>query len=99
MFEEELACGAGKSGQQLAEIAGGAFEGLHPGREQIEGERHGREEVRREPLRVDHCADFAIGRLAPCGMGDLGREEIAASPARRFRDAASEFAAFAVSLT
>jgi hypothetical protein len=29
-------------------------------------------------------------------MGDLGGEEIAASPARRFRDAAAEFAALAV---
>ena len=29
-------------------------------------------------------------------MGDLGNEEIAASPARRFRNAASEFAALAV---
>jgi signal transduction histidine kinase len=29
-------------------------------------------------------------------MGNLGREEIAASPARRFRDAAPESAAFAV---
>ena len=29
-------------------------------------------------------------------MGDLGREEIAASLARRFRDAAAEFAALAV---
>jgi hypothetical protein len=29
-------------------------------------------------------------------MGDLGREEVAACPARRFRNAAAEFAAFAV---
>ena len=29
-------------------------------------------------------------------MGDLGREEIAARPARRFRDTAAEFAALAV---
>ena len=29
-------------------------------------------------------------------MGDLGGEEIAASPARRFRDAAPQFAALAV---
>jgi hypothetical protein len=29
-------------------------------------------------------------------MGDLGREEIAACPTRRFRDAAAEFAALAV---
>jgi len=41
-------------------------------------------------------ADFAIGSVAPGGMGDLGREEIAACPSRRFRDAATEFAALAV---
>jgi hypothetical protein len=29
-------------------------------------------------------------------MGDLGREEIAASPARRLRNAAAEFATFAI---
>jgi hypothetical protein len=29
-------------------------------------------------------------------MGDLGREEIAPGPARRFRNAAAEFAALAV---
>ena len=29
-------------------------------------------------------------------MGDLGREEIAASPSRRFRNAAAEFAALAI---
>ena len=41
-------------------------------------------------------ADLPIGSLAPGGMGDLGREEIAACPACRLRDAAAEFAAFAV---
>ena len=41
-------------------------------------------------------ADLPIGDLAPGDMGDLGREEITASPACRFRDAAAEFAALAV---
>jgi hypothetical protein len=33
------------------------------------------------------CADLAVGHLAPDDMGDLGREEIAASLARCFRNA------------
>jgi hypothetical protein len=45
---------------------------------------------------VNERADFAIGSLAPCGMGDLGREEIASGSSRRFRNAAPEFAALAV---
>jgi hypothetical protein len=47
-------------------------------------------------FKIDQRADFAVGSLAPGGMGDLGREEIAAGFARRLRDAAAEFAAFAV---
>ena len=43
MFEEELVRGAGEGWQQLDQIARGAFEGVPPGREQIERERHGRE--------------------------------------------------------
>jgi hypothetical protein len=49
-----------------------------------------------QPIRVDERADLAIGSLAPGDMGDLGREEIAAYLARRFRIAASQFAAVAV---
>jgi hypothetical protein len=96
MFEKELARGAGESRQQLDQIARGAFEGVPPGREQIEGKRHARQEVRREPLRIDERADFSVGSFTASGMDDLGREEIAASLARRFRDPASEFAALAV---
>lgn len=96
MFEEKLAREAGKSRQELDQIARGAFGCVPPGRKQIEGERHGRQEVRREPLRVDERADLAIGSLASGGMGDLGREEIAAYSACRLRDAAAEFAALAV---
>ena len=73
-----------------------AFGSVPPGGEQIEGERHARQKVRREPLRVDQCADLAICSLAPGDMANFGREKIAASPARRFRDAAAEFAALAV---
>ena len=47
-------------------------------------------------FKIDQRADFAVGSLAPGGMGDLGREELAAGFARRLRDAAAEFAAFAV---
>ena len=69
---------------------------MPPGRQQVEGERHGRKQVCRQPLRVDQRANFPIGGLTPRNVGDLGREEIAASFARRFRDAAAEFAALAV---
>ena len=68
---------------------------MPPGREQIERQGHARQEICRQPLRVDQRADFAVGSLAPCGMGDLEREEIAASLARRLRDAAAEFPALA----
>ena len=95
MFEEKLARGAGESRQQLDQIARGAFECVPPGGEQIELQGHAQQEVCREPLRVDQRADFAVGSLAPGGMGDFGVEEIAAAPARRLRDAAAEFAAFA----
>ena len=96
MFEKKLRSVSGERRQQFTEIARGAFECLHPGGQQIEGEWHGRKQVRRQPLRVDQRADFAIGNFTPGNMRDLGREEIAASLARRFRDAAAEFAAFAV---
>ena len=67
-----------------------------PGGEQIERQGHARQEVCGQPIRVDQRADFAVGSLAPGGMGDCGVEEIAAAPARRLRDAAAEFAAFAI---
>ena len=67
-----------------------------PGRKQIERERHARQEICRQPLRVNERADLAIGSLAPGDMGDLGGEEIAASLARGMRDAAAEIAALAV---
>ena len=44
----------------------------------------------------DERADLPISSLAPGGMGDFGREEIAAAPARRFGNPAAEFAALAV---
>jgi hypothetical protein len=69
--------------QQLDQIARRAFGCVPPGRQQIERQGHARQEVRREPLRIDERADFAVGSLAPGGMGDFGGEEIAASPARR----------------
>jgi hypothetical protein len=96
MFEEELARRAGESRQQLDQIARGAFQCVPPGREQVERQGHARQEVCRQPIRVDQRADLAIGSLAPGGMGDLGREEIAASPARRFGNPAAEFAALAI---
>jgi hypothetical protein len=96
MFEEELMRGAGESRQQLDQIARRALECVPPGRQQIDGQGHGREQVCREPLCVDQRADFPIGSLAPGGMGDVGGEEIAACPARRFGDAAAEFAALAL---
>ena len=65
MFEKKLARGAGESRQELDQMARRAFECVSPGREQIEGERHGREQVRREPLRVDQRADLPVGSLAP----------------------------------
>src|SRR5207302_1757080 len=67
-----------------------------PGCEQIEREGHAGKKIRRQPLRVDHRADFAIGSFAPGDVGDFGREEITASPACRLRDPAAEFATFAV---
>ena len=90
MFEEELMRGAGEGGQRRA------FEGVPPGRQQIEGERHAGKEVCRQPLRVDERADFVIGSLAPGSMSDLGGEEIAPGFACRLRDAAAEFAPLAV---
>src|ERR1700730_1463547 len=96
MFEEKLARRGGERRQQLDQIARRAFEYVPPVGEEIERQGHAGKEVCREPLRVDQRADLAIGSLAPGGMGDLGREEIAASPARRLRDAAAEFAALAV---
>ena len=69
---------------------------MAPGREQIEGERHGGEQVCRHPFLVDQRADLAIGSLAPGGMGDLRCEEISACFTCRLSDAATEFAAFAV---
>ena len=51
MLEEKLARGAGEGWQEFKEIARGAFERVPPGRQQIEGERHGREQVRRESAR------------------------------------------------
>ena len=88
--------GASEGRQQLQEAAGGAFECVHPGRQQIERHGDARQQIRREPLLVDQRADLPIGDLAPGDMGNLGREEIAASPACRFRDAAAELAALAV---
>jgi hypothetical protein len=44
-----------------------------------------------QPLGVDQRASLASGYA-----GDLGREEIAASPARHFGNPAAEFAALAV---
>jgi len=51
---------------------------------------------RKSAAEMLHCADFAIGRLTPGGMGYFGGEEIAARFARCFRNAAAEFAAFAI---
>jgi hypothetical protein len=59
MFEEELARGAGESRQQFDQIARRAFECVPPRGEQIERQGHARQEVRRQPLRVDERADFA----------------------------------------
>ncbi len=53
VFEEKLRSVSGEGWKLLPEIAGCAVEGRLPRREQIEGERHGREQVRREPLRVN----------------------------------------------
>jgi energy-coupling factor transporter ATP-binding protein EcfA2 len=96
MFEKKLRGVSGERWQQLTEIAGSALGYLHPGRQQIEGEGHGREQVCREPLRIDQRANFAIGGLAPGHMADLECEEIAASRARRLGNPAAEFAALAV---
>src|SRR3982074_1387509 len=69
MFEEELARGAGEGWQELDQIARRAFEWVPPGREQIERQGHVRQEICRQPLRVDERADLAIGSLTPGGMG------------------------------
>jgi hypothetical protein len=53
-----------------------------PGYQQVEGERHGREQVCRKPPRVDKCADLAVGSLPVGDMDDLGGEVIAASEIR-----------------
>jgi len=74
MFEEKLARGAGERRQQLDQIARGAFECVPPGGDQIEGERHGREQICGQPLRVDQRANLTIGGLAPGGMGDFPPE-------------------------
>jgi hypothetical protein len=56
-LEEELARGAGKGRQQLDQIARRAFERVPPGRKQIEGERHRREQVCGQPFLVNQRAD------------------------------------------
>jgi hypothetical protein len=42
-----------------------AFGCVPAGREQIERERHARQEICRQPLRVDKRADLPIGSFAP----------------------------------
>jgi hypothetical protein len=62
MFEKELARGASEGWQQLDQIARGAFGCVPPGRQQIEGERHRREQAGSSSSRLGDLSHYAARR-------------------------------------